>query len=177
MEIRVWSFQNYRDCRYTCNPHKFKIPALRFPCRVPAIPCKHLQCSFHFQFFLSVHSDVAFPEKQELDNSWNQLPLQTDFPSNSIRPIAKNLKDRFYTTYMDGAQIKTLLRVHHLTCRPLIVIVFFLPPISWEIRILGIVSCFLREYLGFSSDFLERKNSWYRVIFFHDFLFFCQSSL
>ena len=21
MEIRVWKFQNYRDCRYTCNPH------------------------------------------------------------------------------------------------------------------------------------------------------------
>ena len=21
MEIRVWMFQNYRDCRYTCNPH------------------------------------------------------------------------------------------------------------------------------------------------------------
>ena len=36
---------NYRDCGYTCNPHKFEIPALRFPCRVPAIPCKHLQCS------------------------------------------------------------------------------------------------------------------------------------
>ena len=29
----------------TCNPHKFEIPALRFPCRVPVIPCKHLQCS------------------------------------------------------------------------------------------------------------------------------------
>ena len=61
--------------------------------------------SFHFQFFLSVHCDVAFPEKQELDNSWNQLPLQTDFPSNSIRPIAKNLKDWFYTTWM-GLRLK-----------------------------------------------------------------------
>jgi hypothetical protein len=28
MEIRVWRFQNYRDCGYTCNPHKFEIPAL-----------------------------------------------------------------------------------------------------------------------------------------------------
>ena len=43
MEIRVWRFQNYRDCGYTCNPPKFEIPALRFPCKVPAIPCKHLQ--------------------------------------------------------------------------------------------------------------------------------------
>ena len=51
MEIRVWRFQNYRDCRYTCNPHKFEIPAPRFPCRVPAIPCKHLQCRRHFQIF------------------------------------------------------------------------------------------------------------------------------
>ena len=39
MEIRVWRFQNYRDCGYTCNPHKFEIPALRFPCGVPPIPC------------------------------------------------------------------------------------------------------------------------------------------
>ena len=46
MEIRVWWFQNYRDCGYTCNPHKFENPALRFPCRVPVIPCKHLQCSY-----------------------------------------------------------------------------------------------------------------------------------
>ena len=38
--------QNYRDCGYTCNPHKLEIPALRFPCRVPVIPCKHLQCIF-----------------------------------------------------------------------------------------------------------------------------------
>ena len=45
MEIRLWRFQNYRDCRYTCNPHKFEIPALWFPCRVPVIPCKHLQCA------------------------------------------------------------------------------------------------------------------------------------
>ena len=45
MEIRLWRFQKYRDCRYTCNPHKFEIPALRFPCRVPVIPCKHLQCT------------------------------------------------------------------------------------------------------------------------------------
>ena len=39
-------FQNYRDCGYTCNPHKFEIPTLRFPCRVPVIPCKDLQCRF-----------------------------------------------------------------------------------------------------------------------------------
>ena len=37
--------QNYRDCGYTCNPHKFEIPAVRFPCRVPVIPCKNLQCT------------------------------------------------------------------------------------------------------------------------------------
>jgi hypothetical protein len=47
MEIRVWRFQNCRDCRYTCNPHKFEIPALPFPCKVPAIPCKHLQCKYY----------------------------------------------------------------------------------------------------------------------------------
>ena len=45
MEIRVWRFQNYRDCGYTCNPHKFAIPALRFPSRVPVNPYKHLQCT------------------------------------------------------------------------------------------------------------------------------------
>ena len=45
MEIRVWRFQNYRDCGYTCNPHKFEIPALQFPRKDPVIPCKHLQCS------------------------------------------------------------------------------------------------------------------------------------
>ena len=50
MEIRVWRFQNYRDCGYTCNPHKFEIPALRFPRRVPVNPCKHLQCSALLHF-------------------------------------------------------------------------------------------------------------------------------
>ena len=25
---------------------KFEIPALRFPCKDPVIPCKHLQCSY-----------------------------------------------------------------------------------------------------------------------------------
>ena len=28
----------------TCNPHKFEIPALRFPYKPPVNPCKHLQC-------------------------------------------------------------------------------------------------------------------------------------
>ena len=45
MQIIVWRFQNYRDCKYTCNPHKFEIPALRFPRKDPVIPCKHLQCT------------------------------------------------------------------------------------------------------------------------------------
>ena len=36
--------RNYGDYGYTCNPCNFEIPALRFPCKVPAIPCKHLQC-------------------------------------------------------------------------------------------------------------------------------------
>ena len=45
MEIRAWRFQNYRDCGYTCNPHKFEIPALRFPRKDPVNPCKHLQCT------------------------------------------------------------------------------------------------------------------------------------
>ena len=45
-------FQNYRDCGYTCNPHIFEIHALRFPCRVPVIPCKHLQCSILREFEL-----------------------------------------------------------------------------------------------------------------------------
>ena len=44
MEFRVWRFQNYRDCGYTCNPHKFEIPALWFPRKDPVIPCKHLHC-------------------------------------------------------------------------------------------------------------------------------------
>ena len=30
----------------TCNPHKFEIPALRFPYKPPVNPCKHLQCTF-----------------------------------------------------------------------------------------------------------------------------------
>ena len=55
MEIRVWRFQYYRDCGYTCNPHKFEIPALLFPCRVPVNPCKHLQCTKVFFFYFSVH--------------------------------------------------------------------------------------------------------------------------
>ena len=33
-----------RTITYTCNPHKFEIPTLRFPRKVPVIPCKHLQC-------------------------------------------------------------------------------------------------------------------------------------
>jgi hypothetical protein len=32
----------------TCNPHKFKIPALRFPYKDPVNTCKHLQCSLLF---------------------------------------------------------------------------------------------------------------------------------
>ena len=32
------------NCRYTCNPHKFEIPALGFPRKDPVNPCKHLQC-------------------------------------------------------------------------------------------------------------------------------------
>ena len=113
--------------------------------------------SFHF----GSQWCAAFLEKRELDNSWNQLPLQTDFPSNSIRPrpIAKNLKDRFYTIWIRGAQIKTLgsiiwhighwwremyLKKDH-DC-------VFLSPISWEVRILGIVSCFLSEFLGFFAS-------------------------
>ena len=27
-------------------PHKFEIPALRFPSRDPVNPCKHLQCTY-----------------------------------------------------------------------------------------------------------------------------------
>ena len=38
-------FKNYRYCGYTCNPGKFEIPALKFPCKVPVNPCKHLQCT------------------------------------------------------------------------------------------------------------------------------------
>ena len=36
--------------RVTCNPHKFEIPALRFPRKDPVNPCKHLQCSSQFNF-------------------------------------------------------------------------------------------------------------------------------
>jgi hypothetical protein len=35
----------------TCNPHKFEIPALRFPRKYPVNPCKHLQCIFFRSFF------------------------------------------------------------------------------------------------------------------------------
>ena len=31
-----------RDCRYTCNPHKFEIPAFGFPRKDPVNPFKHL---------------------------------------------------------------------------------------------------------------------------------------
>ena len=44
-------FKNYRDYRYTCNPRKFEIPALRFPRKVPVNPCKHLQCTIHKKVF------------------------------------------------------------------------------------------------------------------------------
>ena len=37
-------FFDYKDCGYTCNPHKFEIPALQFPRKVPVNHCKHLQC-------------------------------------------------------------------------------------------------------------------------------------
>ena len=37
-------FQNYRDCKHTCNCLKFEIPALQFPRKDPVNPCKHLQC-------------------------------------------------------------------------------------------------------------------------------------
>ena len=50
--------KSYRDCGYTCNPHKFEIPALRFPCRVPVIPCKHLQCNSFFA--TAVVTNVTF---------------------------------------------------------------------------------------------------------------------
>ena len=46
--ISTWVLCNvrHRDCWYTCNLHKFETPALWFPCRVPVIPCKHLQCTY-----------------------------------------------------------------------------------------------------------------------------------
>ena len=59
MEIRVWRFQNYRDCGYTWNPHKFEIPALWFSRRVPVNPCKHLQCSHSIQ--VSFFQNVVHP--------------------------------------------------------------------------------------------------------------------
>ena len=31
--------------RVTCNPYRFKIPALQFPRKDPVNPCKHLQCT------------------------------------------------------------------------------------------------------------------------------------
>ena len=62
LEIRVWIFQNYRDCRYTCNPHKFEFPALWFPRRDPVNPCKHLQCAFYFCFYccFSIFTSLTF---------------------------------------------------------------------------------------------------------------------
>ena len=56
--------RNYRDCGYTCNPHEFEIPALRFPCRVPVIPCKHLQCRDRQMFlknFRGLHDSCKIP--------------------------------------------------------------------------------------------------------------------
>ena len=43
----------------TCNPHKFEIPALWFPRRVPVNPCKHLQCSHSIQ--VSIFQNVVHP--------------------------------------------------------------------------------------------------------------------
>ena len=63
MEIRVWRFQNYRDCGYTCNPHKFEVPALRLPRKFPVIPCKHLQCKSKTnlaKFYLTIEIQHTF---------------------------------------------------------------------------------------------------------------------
>ena len=45
----------------TCNPHKFEIPALQFPRKVPVNPCKHLQCMSVeiFQILLDEKTDVG----------------------------------------------------------------------------------------------------------------------
>ena len=63
MEIRVWRIQNYRDCGYTCNPHKFEIPALWFPHRDPVNPCKHLhsrKSQVYYSFFLFLRKKGLF---------------------------------------------------------------------------------------------------------------------
>ena len=53
-------FKSYRDCGYTCNPHKFEIPAPWFPCRVPVIPCKHLQCTYRVTWLFSKQMGFLF---------------------------------------------------------------------------------------------------------------------
>ena len=49
MEIRVWIFQNYRDCRYTCNPHDDYMHVtgntLRHRDSLHFLWGKHLQCT------------------------------------------------------------------------------------------------------------------------------------
>ena len=48
IEIRVWIFQNYRDCRYTCNPHDDYMHVtgntLRHRDSLHFLRGKHLQC-------------------------------------------------------------------------------------------------------------------------------------
>ena len=46
MEIRVWGFQNYRDCGLHAIPINLKFPHSNFPINPPVNPCKHLQYTF-----------------------------------------------------------------------------------------------------------------------------------
>ena len=56
--------------RVTCNPHKFEIPALRFPRKDPVNPCKHLQCDFKTSYNWVFFKLVTFSS----DSFMNPVP-------------------------------------------------------------------------------------------------------
>ena len=47
---KQYTYTIYAECRYTCKPCNFEIPALRFPRKDPVNPCKHLQCASVINF-------------------------------------------------------------------------------------------------------------------------------
>ena len=106
MEIRVWRFQNYRDCGYTCNPHKFEIPALQFPCKVPVIPCKHLQCTTTTYIHTTKDSLAPLFYLQQCSSRWANPPcyrvieLLMDFVSSYQKEIRQifPIKQKYYQT-------------------------------------------------------------------------------
>ena len=92
----MWRFQNYRDCGYTCNPHKFEIPALRFPCRVPVNPCKHLQCSYNSLDPITMYHPG---QRSNLNNSITLDSLKAQGQS-SIHFLFPTLSDKLLSYFL-----------------------------------------------------------------------------